>query len=140
VQLKPRDPPKESDRDWFREPARLVELDDKLPAILRGETQPRDAAERAEFGLVCRFRELNAASARLYAQALDLQPDLATEHRYDAAWAAVLAGIGQGKDAGDLDEGEKARLRGRALVWLRGELDVWRQRLAKEPVEGQAQI
>src|SRR5262249_44972521 len=47
VQLKPRSaPPTLPDRDWFREPERLVELDDRLPAVLRGESQPRDDAER----------------------------------------------------------------------------------------------
>src|SRR5262249_28193475 len=114
---------------------RLVELDDRLPAVLRGESQPRDATERAEFALVCRFHELEAASARLYEEAFARQPDLARQHRYYAAWAAVLAGTGKGKDAGGLNERERARLRAQALAWLRDELDAWRQLLAKEPAE-----
>jgi tetratricopeptide (TPR) repeat protein len=125
---------------WFREPERLVELDDRLPAILRGEARPRDAAERAEFALVCQFRELEATSARLYGEAFAQQPDLARQHRYYAAWAAVLAGIGKGKDAGALDERARARLRAQGLLWLRGELDDWRQRLAKGPAEGRAEV
>src|SRR5262249_59241376 len=67
VQLKPRsDPPTLPDAGGLRGPERLVELDDRLPAVLRRESQPRDADECAEFALVCRFRELEAASARLY--------------------------------------------------------------------------
>jgi tetratricopeptide (TPR) repeat protein len=141
VQLKPRfDPPARPDADWFRQPERLVELDDKLPAVLRGEVRPRDAAERAEFALVCRFRELEAASARLYNEAFVEQPDLAKQHRYYAAWAAVLAGTGKGKDAAGLDQRDRARLRGQALAWFRDELDDWRRRLAKEPAEDRADV
>jgi hypothetical protein len=140
VQLKPRlDPLPPSDADWFRRAERLVELDDRLSAVLRGEAQPRDAAERAEFAFVCRFRDLNAASARLYGEAFAQQPDLTEQHRYDAAWAAVLAGTGNGTDAGGLDERARARLRGQALIWLRGELEIWRQHLGKEPARFRAE-
>jgi serine/threonine protein kinase/tetratricopeptide (TPR) repeat protein len=140
VQLKPRDPPAAPDRDWFREPERLVELDDQLPGIIRGEYQPRDAVERAEFALACQFRELHAASARLFEEAFAAQPDLTQPHRYHAAWAAVLAGTGKGKDAGGLREREKERLRGRARIWLRGELDAWRQCLEKEQAASCAEV
>jgi serine/threonine protein kinase/tetratricopeptide (TPR) repeat protein len=136
VRLKRRfDPPAPREADGFREPERLVELDDRLPAVLRGESRPQDAAERAELALVCRFHELEVASARLYAEAFAQQPDLARQHRYYATWAAVLAGTGKGKDAGSLDEPGRARLRGQALVWLREELDAWRRRLREGPAE-----
>jgi tetratricopeptide (TPR) repeat protein len=141
VQLGPRfDPPAQQDADGFRQIQRLVELDDRLPAVLRGESQPRDAAERAGFAFVCRFHGLDAASARLYGEAFVLQPDLTEQHRYYAAWAAVLAGTGQAKDAGGLDERARARLRRQALAWLRDELDAWRQRLAKGPAKSRAEV
>jgi hypothetical protein len=76
----------------------------------------------------------------LYGEAFGLQPDLTREHRYYAAWAAVLAGTGKGKDAGGLEEGERARLRGQARVWLRDELDAWRQQLRKEPTRSRAEV
>jgi tetratricopeptide (TPR) repeat protein len=126
--------------EWLREAERLVKLDDKLPAVLRGEVRPRDAAELTEFAFVCRFRELEAASARLYREAFVQQPELAKQHRYYAAWAAVLAGIGKGKDAGGLEERERTRLRGQARVWLRDELDAWRQRLGKDTAESRAEV
>jgi tetratricopeptide (TPR) repeat protein len=141
VQLKPRfDPATRQDASGFREAECLVELDDRLPAVLRGESQPRDAAERAGFAVVCRFHRLDAASARLFGEAFTLQPDLAKEHRYYAAWAAALAGTGQARDAGGLGERERARLRGQARVWLRAELEAWRQRLGKEQAEARAEV
>jgi hypothetical protein len=72
------------------------------------------------------YRKQYAAAARFYEEAFTAQPKLAEElnsHRYNAACAAALAGCGQGKDADHLDEKEKARLRGRALAWLRADLE-----------------
>jgi tetratricopeptide (TPR) repeat protein len=141
VQLRRRDDtPTLADANWFRQAARLVELDDELSAVLRGELQPRDAAERAELAMACRFRELEAAGARLYSEAFAQHPALAEQNRYYAAWAAVLAGLGKGNDAAKLDERERARLRGLALAWLRDEVDGWRQRLAKQPARWRAEI
>jgi serine/threonine protein kinase len=133
-------PPPEPDASWFRQVERWVELDDKLPVVLRGEAQPRDAAERAAYAFVCRLRGLEATSARWYGEAFALQPKLAQQNRYFAAWAAVLAGTGKGKDASGLGEGEKARLRGQARVWLRDELDAWRQRLGKESAQSRTEV
>jgi hypothetical protein len=38
-----------------------------------------------------------------------------------------LAGCGQGKDAGEGDDKERARLRRQSLTWLRAELAQWRK-------------
>jgi hypothetical protein len=116
----------------------LIETDNRLPAVLRGDVQPRDAAERAGFAMVCRFHELEATSARLFGEAFAQQPDLTREHRYYAAWAAVLAGIGKGKDAGGLGEPERAALRRQAQGWLRDELAAWREQLGKGPAKARA--
>jgi serine/threonine protein kinase/tetratricopeptide (TPR) repeat protein len=141
VQLKPGfDNAASPNADWFRRTERLVEADDRLPAVLRRAVRPRDAAERVDLAFVCRLRRLEAASTQLYAEAFDLQPDLATEHRYYAAWAAVLAGIGQGKDPGVLADGEKVRLRGQARAWIRDEMDAWRKQLVEEPSRSRTEI
>jgi tetratricopeptide (TPR) repeat protein len=140
VQLRPSFDAASPDAERFRQAERLVEADDRLPAVLRGEARPRDAADRVELAFACHLRELYAASARLYGEAFDRQPGLADRHRYQAAWAAVLAGSGKGQDAGKLGEAEKARLRGQALAWLRGEVDAWRRRLAKGPAEARAEV
>ena len=111
----------------MRQCERLVELDGKLPAFLEGKATPASAAERIELAGLCSLKHLNGAAARCYAEAFAAEPKLAEDlqafHRYNAACAAALAGCGQGKDADTLDAKEKARLRGRALDWLRADLE-----------------
>src|SRR5262249_52830376 len=113
---------------WVQECERLVELDSRLPAILSGKERLTSPAEQARCAWLCQqpSRRLYGASARLYQQALAAQPSLAGDlragHRYDAACAAVLAGCGQGNDAGKLDAAERDRWRRQALDWLRADL------------------
>jgi tetratricopeptide (TPR) repeat protein len=113
---------------WVRQCERLAELDGKLPRVLKGEAQPADAAERLELAQICQLpvRSLNVAAVRFYTEAFAAEPkvadDLGAAHRYNAACAAALAGVGQGQDARDLDDNARARLRQRALDWLRADL------------------
>src|SRR5262249_8666100 len=51
-----------------------------------------------------------------------LAEDVAAGTHYYAACAAALAGCGQGKDAADLDDAQRARWRRQALQWLRQDL------------------
>ena len=105
-----------------------MELDAKLPRVLKGEAQPADAAERLDLAQMCQLpgKSLNAAAVRFYTDAFAAEPkvadDLGAAHRYNAACAAALAGVGQGQDARDLDDKGRARLRQRALDWLRADL------------------
>jgi tetratricopeptide (TPR) repeat protein len=120
---------------WVQECERLVELDEKLPAVLHGEEQPADAAERLAFADLCvRYKRLPAAAARLWAEAF-ADPELAENvkvlHRYNAACAAALAGSGQGEDGAKLKDKERARWREQAVVWLRADLAAWTKRLEK---------
>ena len=84
-----------------------------------------------------RYRQTYAASAALYSKAFAADPkladDLGMRYRYSAACSAAMAGCGQGKDAAALEAGERARLRGQALLWLRAELDARRAEAEKEP-------
>jgi serine/threonine-protein kinase len=110
-------------------------LSAKLPAILRGDTRPADAAEALTLAQLCQqFKQLHVASARLYAEAFAADPklaaDLSAQHRYNAACSAALAAFGQGKDADKLDAKERQRLRRQALEWLRADLDAWSKRIA----------
>jgi hypothetical protein len=128
-------------KDWpyrsaelVRQAERLVELDAKLPSVLSGEAKPKGVAEQLELGDLCRgYKGLNAAAARLYAGTFEAEPKLAEDprsaRRYNAACAAALAGCGQGKDAGNLNDKERARLRCQALHWLRSDLAAWREHL-----------
>jgi tetratricopeptide (TPR) repeat protein len=134
-----------SDPGWFyhrsaeevKECERLVALDRQWPAILRGQVQPADAAERADYARLYRVKRHYAAAARVFRQALAAQPDrVATavnNLRYEAACAAALAGCGHGDDAASLTAAQRAELRGQALAWLRANLAAWRTLLAREP-------
>jgi tetratricopeptide (TPR) repeat protein len=111
---------------WVRDAERMVALEDRLPAFLKGEFKPKDPTERLRLASVCQARKLHHATARLYADAFAADPNLAedlnAQHRYNAACCGALAAAGQGKDAARLDDKERARLRRQALDWLRADL------------------
>jgi serine/threonine protein kinase/tetratricopeptide (TPR) repeat protein len=115
----------------------LSRLNDRLPRVLQGTDQPKDAVERLAFAELMQlpFCKRYAAAVRFYGQVFaemsHLAEDLGPHHRYLAACAAALAGSGQGKDAGNLDEPERAGLRRQALVWLRDDLEARRRLLVK---------
>jgi serine/threonine-protein kinase len=118
---------------WVRQCRRLLELETKLAAVLAGTVRLEGPGQRLDFARICASKQRHAAAARLFAEAFQRQPklasDLAGEQRYNAACAAALAAAGKGIDAGKLDAKEKARLRGQALVWLRADLALWGKRL-----------
>jgi serine/threonine-protein kinase len=132
-----------SDR-WVRECERLAELDGQLPGVLAGETTPASPGERVELARLCSFRCLQRAAARFYKEAFDAEPKLANDlggaHRYSAACAAALAGCGQGKDAADLDDAERARWRRQALEWIRLDLAWWGKALDGGKGQARAQV
>jgi len=122
---------------WVRNCERLVELDDKLPAIVSGQKQPADSAECLALAQFCQLpcKRQHLAAKRFYSQAFAEKPSLAddldSQHRYNAACAAALAGCGQGADTDKLDDKECARLRQQALDWLRTDLRAYRQLMEK---------
>jgi serine/threonine protein kinase/Flp pilus assembly protein TadD len=123
---------------WVKKCERLVELDAKLPRILKAEVQPADAGERLALAQICQMhKSLYAAAVRFDADAFAEQPkladDLQGQPRYNAACAAALAGCGQGEDAVKLTDAERAGFRKQALDWLRADLESWRRLLDKEP-------
>jgi eukaryotic-like serine/threonine-protein kinase len=126
---------------WLHRARQLEALDRKLAAVLDGKGKPADSAERLALAWLCRqpYKRLYARSARFSAEAFTEQPksaeDLARGHRYHAACAAALAGGGQGKDAGKLDDKERARLRQQALDWLRADLAAWAKVVDEGPGE-----
>jgi tetratricopeptide (TPR) repeat protein len=123
--------------EWVREAEELVALDTKLPKILKGEVQPSSSAERIRLAKLCqKYKKLYFGAARFYIDAFAADPklahDLRTQSRYNAACAAALAGCGQGEDATELDEKERAWLRQQALDWLQADLTAWGQLLDRE--------
>jgi serine/threonine-protein kinase len=116
---------------WVKEAESLVELDRKVAAVVEGKEKLANDAQRLACARFCQqpYKKLHAMSVRLYAEAFaqdaKLADDVPSGNRYNAACSAALAGCGQGKDAGQLDEKERARLRKQAAVWLRADLVYW---------------
>jgi hypothetical protein len=110
-----------------------AKLEARLPGLISGKEKPASAQEALDAAVVCFKRDLPYAAACLRAAAFAADPKLADDlkagHRYDAACEAALAAAGQGKDAGKLDDKERARLRKQALDWLRADLAAWDKRL-----------
>ncbi|MGO9463424.1 MAG: tetratricopeptide repeat protein [Isosphaeraceae bacterium] len=131
---------------WLRQAEGLADLDARLPEILNGKVQPKDAPERLALARVCQqpFKALFAASARFYAEAFAEQAPLADDlnagHRYNAACVAARAGCGQGKDADKLDTKQRAGLRKQALDWLRADAKAYRQMLDKSAEKAGTEI
>jgi serine/threonine-protein kinase len=129
---------------WVSEAERMAALVARLPAVLKGDDHPADAAERVTFAHLCYVRNLHAAAARLYAEAFRADPRLAddrrAEHAYSAACCAALAGCGQGKDEPRPDDLTRAKLRGQALDWLRDELADWSRLLDDGAPDARARV
>jgi serine/threonine protein kinase/Tfp pilus assembly protein PilF len=107
--------------------------------------RPGDPEATFTLGLVLYWgNKTPAAAAHFYAEAFAAHPKLADDlrfpNRYNAACGAALAGCGQGQDAAGLDDAERARLRRRALDWLRADLVAWSQLLEKEPDQARARV
>jgi tetratricopeptide (TPR) repeat protein len=124
----------------LRQAEYLIQLQERLPAVLEGKDKPKDTAELLAFAQLCQppfHPRYTVATVRFFREAFDRDPklaeDLLAEHRYNAACSAALAGCGQGEDAAKLDDKERARLRRQALDWLRAELEAWGRWLNKEP-------
>jgi tetratricopeptide (TPR) repeat protein len=126
-------------REHLRQAEEMTRLDDRLPVVLAGKDKPADGAQALAFAHLCQLplRGQNVAAARFFGEAFDRDPKLAenleTGDRYNAACAAALAAAGKGKDAGKLDDNERARLRQQALDWLRADLAAWRRVIDQEP-------
>jgi tetratricopeptide (TPR) repeat protein len=112
--------------EWVRRARRLVELDERFPALLRGEWRPRQGSEAVEVAIMACDKKLYALSVRLYREAFAADPALATcsnpPHRYNAACAAALAACGTGQDGRPTDADERVALRASARDWLQADL------------------
>jgi serine/threonine-protein kinase len=121
-------------KKWISDCEQLIELNKRLPALLGDKDKPADAAEAIEFAKLCYIKGWYGTSARLHKEAFAAKPklaqDLRTDHRYNGACTAALAGCVPGKDAPPLDEEARARWRMQALDWLRADLVLWTKQLA----------
>jgi serine/threonine protein kinase/Tfp pilus assembly protein PilF len=118
-----------SDR-WLRDAERMAGLEPRLSSLLAGEARPADPIEQLTLAEMCGgYKERYATAARYFTQAFAAEPNLADDpraaYRYHAAKAAALAACGQGEDAANLDDAQRAGLRRQALDWLTADLGVW---------------
>jgi tetratricopeptide (TPR) repeat protein len=113
-------------RTLLAQAERLAAVRDKLPAYQNSSYTPASNAERLDLAEWCKIKKLYHSATRLCAATFATDPkladDLGAAHRYNAACYAALAAAGQGEDAAQLDDKEKARLRQQALDWLRADL------------------
>ena len=109
----------------------MIALDARLSAIIKGDQQPKDNAERLQLGQRAYDKALHATAVRLWAEAIAADPKLGDNrqagHRYNAACAAALASGGKGKDDPAPDDAARAKLREQAFDWLKDELSAWKQ-------------
>jgi serine/threonine-protein kinase len=104
-----------------REVERLMELDRRLSA---GKPEPKDADESLGFAEVCFCKTHYADAVEFYRRAFAQDSKVAdVQHRYEGAWAAILAASGRGAGTESLDASHRAELRKQALTWLRANLD-----------------
>jgi tetratricopeptide (TPR) repeat protein len=122
----------------------MVALDARLAAIVKGDQEPKDEAERLTLAQRAYDKALHATAARLWAEALASNPKLGddrrAQHRYNAACAAALAASGKAKGEPPLDDPARARLRAQALGWLKAELVAWEKVLDACPAELKAMV
>jgi serine/threonine-protein kinase len=135
---------REQARQRLQQCQRLLILDARLPAILRGTEKPANATEQMEMARLCNLKKLYASAARFFADAFAMEPELAKEprtgYRYDAACSAALAGCGRGEDRSGLGDTERARWRAQARQWLMADLDVWGKKLGSGSAADRAKV
>jgi tetratricopeptide (TPR) repeat protein len=110
---------------WVARCERLVQLDARLPAILKGEAKPKDAAEQIELAQVCTLKRLYGAAVGFYESVYTAQKGT---NRFAGIRAAALAGCGK-DTAAKADDRQHARWREQALAWLKADLVVWKKQL-----------
>jgi hypothetical protein len=129
---------------WVNEAARLVELDGMFEAVLRGEPPPEKANDFfgvTEFAIM--WKKMPATAALLYAQGLEKLPlggEFKAVQLFNGACAACLASAGQGRDALELSDKERAHLRGLAVQWLRDALAAEKKRCEQASAAERASI
>src|SRR5262249_11943660 len=121
-----------------------IQLEGRLPAVLKVEARPAGTAELIDLAELCRYKRLHAASVRFYTEAFDADAKLAEDpeahHRYWAACSSALAGCGEGEDAAAVPDKARAGLRKQALEWLRAHLPGWARRLEGGTPQDRAKV
>ncbi len=97
----------------FRQLEELLARVERLPALLKGNDQPKDVTEALAFAQLCYDEGRHGVAARLWDEALAADSKLAEDrsagYRYNAACAAALASSGTSRDEPALDEPAQRR-------------------------------
>src|SRR5262249_12310438 len=111
---------------WLHDAERMLDLAERLTAILNGDAKPKDTAERRALVQMCYDAGRFAAAARVWVEALAADSRLGDDrdagYRYNAACAAALAAAGAGAEDPKPDDAARTGLRRQALNWLQAEL------------------
>jgi serine/threonine-protein kinase len=123
-----------------------VALRPESPGALLNLGVPLQGNKQVDEAIDCYRQALKlnpAYAAQLIAGALASDPKLLDDRtnqlRYQAACAMALAAA-EGNEAGKLDDQERAKLRQRALEWLRADLAAWREYLDRRPLTARAMM
>ena len=116
----------------------FADCEGTLDGVLQGEIKPKRAVDLLYLSRVCRNRQLYAGQATLFRAYFEASPssasNLAAQLRFFAARAAALAGCGVGKDASSLTADQRQEWRKQSQRWLRDDLALLKQRLAKKQI------
>jgi tetratricopeptide (TPR) repeat protein len=122
---------------WIAEAERFLKAEELWEDLKRNEDKQVDDPQRLELAQMTFLKGYKLAAAQFYKEVVDDQPDGALDPasgtRYNAACAAVLAGIGHGEDAGSLTAESRTDWRSQALRWLNADLDAWQSALETAP-------
>jgi len=131
--LPPNNPERREREQLVHRLEQMVDLEEKLPAILRGDIKLFADDELTAFPELCQYKKHWLTSARFWQEAFAAKPQLAADlnagHRYNAACAAARAATGRGGDAAKLGDEQRTRWRQQSREWLRADLEAWTSRL-----------
>jgi eukaryotic-like serine/threonine-protein kinase len=118
---------------WVAHIERMAARTGRLPARPTGEARPKDPTESLDLALICSDQKRFVASARYWAWALEADPTLGDDRRFQywfsAACTAAMAAAGKGQDEALPDAASAADLRRQALRWLKFDLEIWSRML-----------
>jgi tetratricopeptide (TPR) repeat protein len=119
---------------WVAHIERMAARARRLPTRPTGSIRPNDPMESLDLALICSNQKRFVLSARYWAWALEADPTLGDDrrfqYRFSAACTAVMAAAGKGQDEAPPDATSRADLRRQALRWLTVDLEIWSQMLA----------
>ena len=121
---------------WVAHVERMAARTRRLPNRPTAIIQPANPLESIDLAWICAEQNRYVASARYWAWALDADPTLGDDrrfqHRFRAACTSVMAASGKRPDEPRPDAEAAANLRRRALRWLQVDLETWSRLLAAD--------